>query len=71
MKEYVMKFTSNEEEQIRKSLIKLVDRLCERGTSSEVSNLPYILSVMFPGSGYKVISSTQHGLNETPPVEVK
>ena len=71
MKEYLMKFTSNEEAQIRKSLIKLVGRLCERGTSSEISNLPYILSVMFPGSGYKVSCSTQHGLNETPPVEVK
>ena len=67
MTENVMNFTANEEAQNRKSLIMLVERLSERGTSSEVSNLPYILAVMFPGSGYKVSNSTRHSVDETPP----
>ena len=69
MTEQVMNFTSQEEAHIRKSLLKLVDRLSEYGTSSEVSNLPGILAIMFPGSGYKWSGSTQHTLNETPPVK--
>ena len=68
MTENVMKFTAQEESQIRKSLVNLVNRLCEYGTSSEVSNLPYILAVMFPGSGYKVSNSTRHSIDETPPI---
>ena len=68
MTEKVMNFTAKEESQIRKSLVKLIDRLCEYGTSSEVSNLPYILAVMFPGSGYKVSNSTRHSIDETPPL---
>ena len=67
MTENVMNFTANEESQIRKSLVNLVNRLCAYGTSSEVSNLPYILAVMFPGSGYKVSNSTRHSIDETPP----
>ena len=70
MSDHVMTFTDKEEEHIRKLLMKLVDRLCVVGTSSEISTLPNLLTLMFPGSGRTINFSTTHNLDDTPPVKI-